>query len=78
MPGQIILYSGEKEDEFKKIYPNGMKSDNDMTVTVPKMGLRWAYFKQVGGVYTSSGKVTYIDPESGVVCTDAGEIFVRG
>lgn len=78
MAGQIILYSGEREDEFKKIYPSGMKSDNDRTVTVPKMGMRWAYFKQTGGVTTSNGNVIHIDKDSGVVCTDAGEIFVRG
>lgn len=80
--GNIIFYDWRRE----KVWLQGASKNNENyagATAHPYVGCRWSYFPRqlnghAGGLKTTEGKVVSFDRKSGVVCTDEGEILMRG
>lgn len=92
--GDVLFYNWEIEREFRKRFRQSRKKETDDTTAVPRIGFRWRYYPQGKGEWLKSpvsgrlhlsgqwvetkGVVISWNKYSGVICTDAGEILMRG
>lgn len=71
---EIIQYMYERENNWNREVDEG----TNYVTSHPKVGFQWVYYGVNGPAYRTKGKVLSVDYDSGVVVTDADEIFIRG
>lgn len=78
--GKIIQYDYARERRYAESEHED-DAEEDWT-GILTLGYRWLYHpvNSRGAIdcQTTTGKVISIDSKSGVICTDAGEILIRG